>query len=182
MKKVVYQNIEFSVSENGEIYRKGKLCKTTDNGNGYRRVYGSYSSLYAHRLVCMAYHGIPETKMEVNHKNGDKADNRPENLEWCKRSYNIKHSFWVLNRKRSRALLGKSGFDHPLSKPINQIDKNTGEFIRTFGSVPEAAAAMGVTKNAICSTLNKPNRTSCGYRWTYSDEKNKYRQKENDLS
>ena len=49
-----------------------------------------------HRLVCEAVHGKPSSKMDVNHKNGVKDDNRPENLEWCTRSDNLLHKIYVL--------------------------------------------------------------------------------------
>ena len=63
------------------------------NGAGYYGVaIGRKRGDMVHRLVCMAFHGMPtEDRPTVNHKNCNKLDNRPENLEWMSQMENATH-------------------------------------------------------------------------------------------
>jgi hypothetical protein len=50
-------------------------------------------SILLHRIVCEAFHGSsPVGKPYVNHKIGDKSNNRADNLEWCSFQENIDHA------------------------------------------------------------------------------------------
>lgn len=45
-----------------------------------------------HRVYMEHWVPNPDNKRDINHKNGIKWDNRPENLEWATRSENVKHA------------------------------------------------------------------------------------------
>jgi hypothetical protein len=72
------------------------IIKSTDNGRGYKlvtiQVNMRRKNFYVHRLVAAAFLPNPENKKEVNHIDGDKANNRASNLEWATRLENIQHA------------------------------------------------------------------------------------------
>lgn len=74
------EKIRKPVNVHGYLY-----CNLYKNNEGERKA--------VHRLVAMAFVENQDSKPQVNHINGDKCDNRAENLEWCTASENNYHAF-----------------------------------------------------------------------------------------
>lgn len=69
----------FAVSRCGKILRKLKPYTPTIRKDGYL---GIGRQRLMHRVVAICWLDNPDGKKQVHHINGDKADNRVENLEW----------------------------------------------------------------------------------------------------
>jgi hypothetical protein len=76
---------------------KTKQIKPWISQSGYQIVSAKCGDIrpkvFVHRLVAMAFVPGYEDGLTVNHINGNKLDNSPENLEWVTLSENTKHQW-----------------------------------------------------------------------------------------
>lgn len=98
----------YQISNYGEIKtfnwknkKVEKIMLPALDGGGYLRTMlkrdsdGKFCTVKLHRLVAITFLENPLNKLEVNHINGVRNDNRVINLEWVTHKENIKHSFKI---------------------------------------------------------------------------------------
>ena len=154
----------------GYVHKRELILKQTINHKGYPIVYLSHhnkkKTVPIHRLVAIAFIPNPLAKPQVNHINGNKSDNRVENLEWCTNGENQKHAWRT----------GLQKVSHKAGKPIRgvlQIDISTGKVVNEYNSISEAAKAVGCkTASNIggCCRQSYGRKTIKGYLWKFKDE------------
>ena len=91
---------KYKIDEQGNVYSykrgKPKKLKPDTSGDGYARFTlckdGKTKKYFGHRLMMLAY-GVEQTAPVINHKDGNKLNNRLDNLEWCTISYNNSHAY-----------------------------------------------------------------------------------------
>lgn len=84
--------------------------KTRKQGYGYVtvRADGRQAGAFAHRLVWRHFKGPIPKGLTINHKNGCRYDNRPQNLELATHSEQSRHAVHVLGWKSYLNMLGKN--------------------------------------------------------------------------
>lgn len=151
----------YQVSDHGWVksLKHGKeRILTPGKSKGYLNVSlwnGVGKSYLIHRLVAIAFIPNPENKPEVNHKWGNKSDNRAIALEWATHAENILHTFRVLGRKQFKR-----------NKKVNQYSK-TGNYIQTFNSLTEASIITKRSKGNISDACRGRTKTSGGFIWKF---------------
>lgn len=113
-------NDDYRAGSDGQIYSRTKYVgfgKKVRTGwypltghltsKGYRSISLSHENVKVtktvHRLVCMAFHGEPKAdSMQVRHLDGNRENNRPENLQWGTQEEN-----WSDRRAHGRAMDGE---------------------------------------------------------------------------
>lgn len=97
--KTIIEYPNYEVSSDGRVRntKTGRVLRSSMNKDGYQYVglclNGNRKNHKIHRLVASIFIPNPKNKPDVNHINGNKADNRIENLEWVNASENAKHAY-----------------------------------------------------------------------------------------
>lgn len=103
-----------------------------------------------HRLIALTF--IWNSKLEINHINWIRNDNKVENLEYCTREHNMRHRRDIL------------WYTWPWEKEILQFNIEW-IFLREWKSISEAQRVMKVHHiSRVCSWERK---TSWGFIWKY---------------
>ena len=112
---------KYSITRTGKVFshrRKHGFLKTYAQKDRYEIVNIGGKSYSVHRLVLSTFKEIPFDNAQVNHINGNKRDNRVENLEWVSAKENTLHA--IDNGFRNR-LPGNSNLTQEIADKIREL-------------------------------------------------------------
>lgn len=167
--KIIYHLVksgELEIDNQGQIWRVKKKTGLKAGGTLLRpckrvraeREWGGYLQIramvnwkryhcQAHRLVFHHFHGPIPDGVPLNHKNGKKMDNRPENLELTTYSENIKHAYQT-------GLKDQNGEKNPAHKLTDlQVEEIRVLYARGELNQSQLAAKYGVVYQTISRTV-----------------------------
>lgn len=114
-----------------------------------------------HRLVAKAFISNIEHKPEINHIDGNKQNNRVDNLEWCTRKENEQHAVRY-------GLHNYQGAIAKTSKKVKAFNIKTKEVL-IFKSLSEASRELKIDCSNICSCCKNRIKSIGGYKFSYGN-------------
>lgn len=172
----------YQISNKGRCFsqKSNKMLKPHKYPNGYLfysfKIKGKQFTRLISRLVAKAWIPNQENKQQVDHINGDKTDNRVENLRWVTQSENMLNP--ITNEKLRNGLKNSEKSKMALRKATDAAaNKNrkrvymyslNGELEKIYNSVTDAANECGCFAQNISACCNGKKKQIKGHKWYYN--------------
>lgn len=143
----------YEITDDGRLYskRNQKYLRPSKDKYGYMyyviSINGNRKTLKAHRLVAQAFIPNPENKPTVDHINGNRADNRVENLKWA--TLAEQHQNEITKAKEQiiheRTDYRSMGAKRDFGRKATVVYELSGKLIGKYPTLKEAAEANNIS-------------------------------------
>ena len=141
-------------------FRYGRVSSGYQTPVGYFRTTLSLNGLnlrteYVHRLVAAAFLSGPPTPKhtQINHRDGDKGNNRVENLEYVTPAGNIAHHFANAGTPAHKAI----------AKPVESRRFASTDFWNLHASILAASKQLQINPGGISTCIHGKQKQAGGY-------------------
>jgi hypothetical protein len=147
----------YKASNYGYIYsiKTNRKLKPFISNSGYETISlccdGKSKKFMVHRLIALTFLN-KNNKMQVNHKDGNKLNNKVTNLEWCTSSLNIKHAY------KNKLIKQPNGENHFRSKISNEQYKELLSLIQKGLKLKEISKKYNISESYVCHIKNGKGR------------------------
>ena len=127
-----------------------------------------------HKIVASTFLQKPDFYECINHKDCNKLNNKPKNLEYTTLKLNSQHA-WLNGRCEhireiaSKTHKGRTGILSIFSKSIIQIDIKSQSYLAEFISATEASKITGVCRQHISQVCTGYRKSAGGYHWKHKN-------------
>ena len=154
-KDVVDYDGHYKVSNLGRVKNKyGLILKHCVNKCGYSQVrlsnHSKQKSHLVHRLVAIHYINNYQNKYSVNHIDGNKYNNKIDNLEWATMKENVEHAYIIGTRNNG--------------VKIELTDKLNGTIL-LFRSQNKANTFMGFSRGYLTTCFKNKKEENKLWKW-----------------
>lgn len=167
MKPIQGYEGRYSATNEGDIFshKSQRILAPRPLPKGYLRVNlvdqeGNATDHLIHRLVCAAFHG--QSRLDVNHKDCNKANNAPANLEWVTKSRNMQHAYangLLLPQQKATSKRNKEQFS--IAVIAHSLD---GSIVKSYPSM-SAAEEDGFSHSKISLCVSGKRKLHKGFTW-----------------
>lgn len=143
----------YEISNYGRFRNRktGRILKQFNNKHGYYFIplsfKGKVFNVYIHVYVAKLFVPNDENKPLVNHKDGDKHNNRCDNLEWVTYSENLRHAYKNNLRTSYLDKVIKRGTEHYMATITEEEVLKIRELYKQGLGCRKIAKILGISRN-----------------------------------